>query len=148
MRLKRERDPLRAARTRAAALEAEAIAVRMQECAWIAVWLRRQNGAALDAAAGEDREALEAAFAEGRRRTAFARLFATWGLLHLDCGVGACKRARFCAHPSLRCTWGGTLSGEQETHARMRFQHFIQIVSEPESEAEKALEAQVLRGAA
>lgn len=128
---------MNAARAAAEAHDARAISSVVQEHAWIAILLARDNETRMDAASGRGRAALEAAWAERMRRMPIVRYFATFGLLHLDCPQGGCKRAQRCAGLSLACTRNHVLSGEEEAHARARFRAFMDIMREPETESEQ-----------
>lgn len=130
---------MNAARAVANAWDAMEISVAVQEHAWIAILFARDNDARMKAAIGRGRAALEAAWAEQMRRMPFIRYFSTFGLLHLDCPQGGCKRAQRCVALSLACTHNRVLSSEEEAHALARFREFMDIMSKPETESEKAL---------
>lgn len=130
---------MKAALATAEAREAMEISVAVQEHAWIAILLARDNDARMNAASGRGPPAIETARAERMQRMPLVRYFSTFGLLHLDCPHGGCKRAQRCTALSLACTRNRVLSSEEKAYARARFYAFMEIMREPETEPEKAL---------
>jgi hypothetical protein len=137
---KHERDPLHAARKRAAAADDQSFLEHLEVCGEVAVMLARQNddrlGEAFDCGS---RAAIEAEWAECRKRIVFAQFFATEALAHTKCSRKYCRRAKRCAYGGLSCLRGFSLTEKEEIRARRKFNAFIHLMSRPESESEQAL---------
>lgn len=136
MRVRRERNPLRALLQRADAADDAAFLAHVAKCRAIALVLWQD---CYDRLCAEKGEAVMEAYAAWKRLRPFMHFFASEGVLHMDCPRGVCKRARRCACDSMRCVRHEALTSAEEAKARADYGDFLALMRAPETEEEQRL---------